>query len=222
MAVRGGRSRGRLIDVVSATDRDERESGRVLGHVVVAGGSPTEWAQMSTDQWRRRLDTLAAGGAAGGAHWVTLLPHGGEVLDERESTMLFEALDATGKVESSERWRPTRRVSRRDDGLVVIVDPSPDGHQRFADAVASVCASGITEVDEAALSRAILDPAGEEPDLVVVLGRPDVLPTSLVWELAYSELVFLDLGWEALEATHIESAIDDFNRRHRRFGGLDS
>lgn len=220
--MRGARSRGRLIHVVSATDRDERESGRVLGHVVVAGGSPLEWAQMSTDQWRRRLEVLAAGGAAGGAHWVTLLPHGGEILDAMTAAKLFDALDATGKVESSEMWRPSRRVSRRDDGLMVIVDPSPDGHARFADAVASVCATGADDVDEAALSRAILDPAGEEPDLVVVLGRPDVLPRSLVWELAYSELVFLDLGWEALEAVHIESAIDDFNRRHRRFGGLDS
>ena len=61
-----------------------------------------------------------------------------------------------------------------------------------------------------------------EPDLALILGRPDTLPTSLVWELAYSELVFLDIDWSALQAGHLEMAIDDFNRRHRRFGGLDS
>ena len=208
--------------MVTATDR----SDRVLAHVVVAGGTPWEWAQMSSDQWRTRLEVLAAGGAAGGAHWVTLLPHSGATLDAATSARLYDALDATGKVESSDQWRHARRVARRDDGLMVIVDPSPDGHQRFAEAVAALCDAGVATqvdgVDEAMISRAILEPAGEEPDLVVVLGRPEVLPASLVWELAYSELVFLDLAWGALEAVHLESAIDDFNRRHRRFGGLDS
>jgi len=212
--------------VVSVSDRRGRESGQdpggLLSHVVVAGGTPREWAQMSTQHWRTRLDLLAAGGAAGGARWVTLLPHGGDALDAAAAAAMFEALDGTGKVEWSEHWRPSRRASRRDDGLTVIVDPSPDGHVRFADAVAALSSSGVVEVDEAMISRAILAPAGDEPDLVVVLGRPDVLPTSLVWELAYSELVFLDLAWESLNAGHLESAIDDFNRRHRRFGGLDS
>jgi undecaprenyl diphosphate synthase len=44
----------------------------------------------------------------------------------------------------------------------------------------------------------------------------------MVWELAYSELVFIDLSWWEFDASHLELAIDDFNRRHRRFGGLDS
>lgn len=226
MSAQPGTGRGRLKAVVSVSDRTGREPdqdpGGLLSHVVVAGGTPWEWAQMTTQQWRTRLEVLAAGGAAGGAHWVTLLPHGGDALGDSVSAAMFEALDATGKVESSERWRPSRRASRRDDGLTVIVDPSPDGHARFADAVAALCASGAVEVDEAMISRTILEPAGDEPDLVVVLGRPDALPTSLVWELAYSELVFLDLAWESLNAGHLESAIDDFSRRHRRFGGLDS
>ena len=211
--------------MVTVQGRAERDADRVLSHVVVAGGTPLEWAQMTTEQWRARLEVLAAGGAAGGAHWVTLLPHGGPDLEPGVSAAMFAALDATGKVHASERWRPSRRASTRDDGMTVIVDPSPDGHARFADAVAALCASGAGvggAVDEAMISRAILEPAEDEPDLVVVLGRPDSLPSSLVWELAYSELVFLDLAWGALDAGHLESAIDDFNRRHRRFGGLDS
>ena len=67
-----------------------------------------------------------------------------------------------------------------------------------------------------------MSPADVEPDLVVVFGPPDQLPTSLIWELGYSELVFLDLKWDDLSASHLELAVDDFDRRHRRFGGLDS
>jgi undecaprenyl diphosphate synthase len=43
-----------------------------------------------------------------------------------------------------------------------------------------------------------------------------------VWELAYSELVFLDVAWTDVNAEHVEMAIDDFLRRDRRFGGIDS
>jgi undecaprenyl diphosphate synthase len=68
----------------------------------------------------------------------------------------------------------------------------------------------------------LLQPAEQEVDLVVVMGPPHRMPESMVWELAYSELVFLDIAWSDLNSSHLELAIDDFNRRHRRFGGLDS
>ena len=106
----------------------------------------------------------------------------------------------------------------------MIIDPRPDGHERFAGIVEALRRDGVdpSTLTEESLSRAILKPAEIEPDLVVVLGPPDVIPDSMVWELAYSELVFLDLGWGQLTSSHLELAIDDFTRRHRRFGGLDS
>ena len=57
---------------------------------------------------------------------------------------------------------------------------------------------------------------------VIVLGPATQMPASLVWELAYAELVFFDADWHALDAEHLEMAIDDFTRRDRRFGGVDS
>ena len=51
---------------------------------------------------------------------------------------------------------------------------------------------------------------------------PTQLPPSLVWELAYSELVFLNVPWSQFDAEHVEMAVDDFERRERRFGGVDS
>jgi len=67
----------------------------------------------------------------------------------------------------------------------------------------------------------LLAPASTEPDLVVVLGPSDRLPSSLVWELAYSELVYLDVAWADLAPDHLVAAIDAYRHRHRRFGGLD-
>jgi undecaprenyl diphosphate synthase len=43
-----------------------------------------------------------------------------------------------------------------------------------------------------------------------------------MWELAYSELVFLDIDWKLCQKDDIELAVNDYQRRDRRFGGVDS
>ena len=56
----------------------------------------------------------------------------------------------------------------------------------------------------------------------MVLGPPTRLPPSLVWELAYGELVFVPVALaRAAAPTTSLAAIDDFAGRRRRFGGLD-
>ena len=195
-----------------------------LDHVVVAGGTPSEWAAMGAEEWVSFVSAFAAGASAGGAHWVTVLPHHGAPMSESEATSFGSALEGAGKFVEVRSAHGVRHVWRNDAGVSVVVDPSPDGHVRFAATVESLRSRGVDPgtVDEAMLSEAILDPVESEPDLVVVVGPPDLLPDSLVWELAYSELVFLDIGWRDVTSNHLELAIDDFNRRHRRFGGLDS
>lgn len=207
-----------------ASSHGDRAQEQGLGHVVVAGGTPEEWLAMSVAQWQERLSALARGAGAANAHWVTVMPHHGVRLDADEFARFAGILDATGKVAVLDYGAQGRFVWRTDTGLSIIVDPDADGHDRFAAVVESLRATGTdpATLDEDRLSGALLAPATEEPDLVIVLGPPSLIPTSMVWELAYSELVFLDLSWGALNATHLELAIDDFNRRHRRFGGLDS
>ncbi|CAB4568131.1 unannotated protein [freshwater metagenome] len=200
-----------------------------LAHVVVAGGTPQEWLAMSPEQWSVRVATLLEGASIEGVQWITLLPHHGEVLSLDERNQLKGDL---GHRHNSElvgleivaAGHGERYVIRNAAGTSVIIDPSPDGHVRFAATVESLRVSGVDpeDIDEEFLSRAILAPAIAEPDLVIILGPPDLIPESMVWELAYSELVFLDLGWDDLTSSDLELAIDDFTRRHRRFGGLDS
>jgi hypothetical protein len=192
-----------------------------LAHVVVAGGTPQEWLSMSTEQWAMRISTLLEGASIEGVQWITLLPHHGLALSVSECALLKKGLP---HVETVPVGHGERYITRNDAGTVVIVDPWPDGHTRFAATVEALRASGVDPdtIEEGLLSQAVLAPAEAEPDLVIILGPPDLIPESMVWELAYSELVFLDLGWDDLTASDLELAIDDFTRRHRRFGGLDS
>lgn len=195
-----------------------------LAHVVVAGGTPLEWFNMSTEEWLARVTAVARAASAEGARWVTLLPRHGESLTPEQLNGYQKLLMSVPGMSVVHVAHGERFVWKKDSRLRVIVDPIVDGHQRFAATVEGLRQRGVSpdQVSEASLSVAILDPATDEPDLVVVLGPADEIPQSMVWELAYSELVFLNLEWSKFESTHLELAIDDFNRRHRRFGGLDS
>ncbi len=197
--------------------------GAELGHVVVAGGTPHEWLAFSDAQWRDRIDVLTAGVARAGTRWLSLYPFNGASLTAGEIGRLGESIVSLGKVENIGDESAPRWVIGSDDGLSVCIEPEPDGRRRFARVVSSLKrVDKHDHIVESRIAQGVLAPSPREPDLVVLLGPPTRLPTSLVWELAYSELVFLDLGWTKLSAADLELAVDDFTRRNRRFGGLDS
>lgn len=184
-----------------------------LSHILLCAGTVREWAETTVEAWRERIRLIAGASSAGGAAWATIVPNGGQ--DPVGAATVCEKL--VGELDGV-RYAD-RVVLHSDDGVTVIVDPLADGRTRIANAVTRL---GSRVVSEQRLSSVLSAPAPGEPDLIVVLGAADLLPASLVWELAYAELVFLDAPWSALDSEHLEMAVDDFRRRNRRFGGLDS
>ena len=190
-----------------------------LAHVVVAAGTLDDWRGFDQGQWNRRLSDLINAVEPEGVRWLTLVPVSnastegiGGVSDSNSSTLL-------ATIDKALRAQRSR--------VQLIVRPEVDGRDRFARVVRQLHETdqlrGVhATTSEEMLAKALLDPADVEADLVVVIGPPDTLPTSLVWELAYSEIVFLDIPWTEVSAEHIQMAVDDFRRRNRRFGGIDA
>ncbi len=87
-----------------------------------------------------------------------------------------------------------------------------------ADALAGkIDAAAVTDAAfEARLSTGGL-PA---PDLVVRTSGEQRLSNFLLWESAYSEFVFPDVLWPDFTPDHLQSAIDEFHRRERRYGAV--
>jgi Putative undecaprenyl diphosphate synthase len=185
---------GRVTTAASSTDDDG-----ALRHVMVVGGTLAEWGELDDAQWAERVEVLGRVAERAGARWLTLRP--------------FE------RGAESAHARPVHHDVIERGGCTVIVDPTPDGRDRLVVALRKLAENG--RLDEGAVAAALLSPAATEPDLVLVLGTPEWLPSSLVWELAYCELVYLDIAWADLRAEHLLQAIDAFRHRHRRFGGLD-
>ncbi len=57
-----------------------------------------------------------------------------------------------------------------------------------------------------------------DPDLLIRTSGEVRLSNFLLWQLAYAELVFLDVLWPDFAAEHLDVALDAFARRERRFG----
>lgn len=183
-----------------------------LNHVLVVGGNVEQWELMEKDGWAHYVDSLRAAVEHVGAKWLTIYPHSGSRAHSSNHGVLARIADAVGgKIEHNKVVVPGKTT--------VVFDSCADGRERFVHAVNSM-AEGVIKEDK--LAQAILQPAIGEPDLVVIFGSPEQLPESLVWELAYSELVFLQTQWPKCNSEGIELAINDFQRRDRRFGGVDS
>lgn len=179
-------------------------SGTLL-HLLVVGGTLDEWARFGAEDWARRIELLGCVAARHRAQWVTLRPYASGI-GSSESTMARSETAVRGETAIG--------------SCVVITDPTADGRVRFATAMATLPPD--ESVNEASVAAALYDPADSEPDLVLVLGPPTALPPSVVWELAYAELVFVDVDWRDLDEAIVEDAIEEFSVRRRRFGGLDN
>ncbi|MDR7032657.1 undecaprenyl diphosphate synthase [Mesorhizobium sp. BE184] len=90
---------------------------------------------------------------------------------------------------------------------------------RLANAVArgEIAAEAITmETFSSALDTSDIP----DPDLVIRTSGELRLSNFLLWQAAYSELVFLPCYWPDFSRDHFAEALRDFSGRQRRFGGL--
>ena len=59
-----------------------------------------------------------------------------------------------------------------------------------------------------------------DPDLIIRTSGEQRLSNFLMWQAAYSELVFVPMHWPDFDRTALENAIAEYAKRERRFGGL--
>ncbi len=77
-----------------------------------------------------------------------------------------------------------------------------------------------SQITEQAISDA-LDTAGiPDPDLLIRTCGEERLSNFLMWQLSYAELYFTDAAWPDFTKEELEKAVDAYNHRERRFGGL--
>ena len=76
------------------------------------------------------------------------------------------------------------------------------------------------QMDEA-MFDSYLDTAGiPSPDLLIRTSGEERLSNFLMWQLAYTEFYFTDVPWPAFSKEELQKAVEKYNGRDRRFGGV--
>lgn len=76
----------------------------------------------------------------------------------------------------------------------------------------------LEDIDENVISQRLTTAGMHDPDLLIRTGGEQRVSNFLLWQLAYSEMVFLPIFWPEFDANHLRMAIEEFSRRERRFG----
>ena len=76
------------------------------------------------------------------------------------------------------------------------------------------------DINEAMVEEC-MDTAGiPDPDLLIRTSGEQRLSNFLLWQLAYSEFYFTEVPWPDFDKAELEKAIEAYQKRNRRFGGL--
>ena len=117
-------------------------------------------------------------------------------------------------------------LTRENDKLTLVVAFNYGSRQELARAaqrIAGEVAAGRLSTDAITpeLLGRHLDTADlPDPDLIIRTSGEQRLSNFLLWQAAYSELVFLPIYWPDFDRAALENAIGEYRRRERRFGGL--
>ncbi len=112
------------------------------------------------------------------------------------------------------------------DGMVLNLALNYGGRQeivtaarRFAEDVAAGRMKP-EELSESLLHAYLYEPDLPDPDLLIRTSGEMRLSNFLLWQLAYAELYVTDVLWPDFRKADLLEAIDAYQRRHRRFGGV--
>ncbi len=94
------------------------------------------------------------------------------------------------------------------------------GRKEITDAVNRIISEGKKTVTEEELGRYMYRPEIPDPELVIRTSGEFRVSNFLLWEIAYSEFYITDVYWPDFNEDEYRKAILSFNKRDRRYGGL--
>ena len=182
-----------------------------------------EWITMyafSTENWRRPVDEVRY---LMGFN-ESLLMRRRDELNEKGVRIRF-----AGRRD----WRVPKRVLRRMDEATELTKDNRrctltmafnyGGRAEIIDAVRSIVAEGVKadKIDERLIAKHLYYPDMPDPDLVVRTSGEYRISNYLLWQIAYSELVFPEVLWPDFRRSHLYDAVLEYQNRERRYGGLE-
>lgn len=128
------------------------------------------------------------------------------VLDEEIQTLMKDAEDESANA----------------TGLHLNIAINYGGRDEIVHAVKNIISSGIDakDITEQTITDSLYTAGQPDPDFIIRPSGEYRLSNYLIWQSAYAEYWFSDILWPDFRPKDLEKAIDEFNKRNRRFGGV--
>jgi undecaprenyl diphosphate synthase len=134
-------------------------------------------------------------------------------LDEEGVRMRFIGRREGVSEELLQQMDWAEEVTRRNTRMTLFVAFNYGGRAEILDAAERYAGGGEEE-----FARHLYAPAMTDPDMLIRTSGERRLSNFLLWQCAYSELVFSDALWPDFDRADLEAALGEFEQRQRRFG----
>ncbi len=119
----------------------------------------------------------------------------------------------------------SEKLTSTNTGLTLLIAINYGAQAEIVSAVQIIAAQvargevAVDAIDEAMITQHLFTADVPDPDLIIRTSGEQRLSNFLLWQAAYSELVFVETLWPDFDRAALEDAISDYQNRERRYGG---
>lgn len=114
------------------------------------------------------------------------------------------------------------------DGLTLVIAVCYGGRAEIVHAIKEISSRiakgemAVDDISEKLLEDSLYTSGIPDPDILLRPGGEKRISNYLLWQCAYTELIFTDTLWPDFKQEDLDNAIEEYNKRERRFGKLSS
>ena len=175
----------------------------------------------STENWKRPLEEVGAIMRLFGEYLLKAYDY-----QKENNRVVFLGDRSALDPKHQELMNDIETRTRNNTGMTLNIAVNYGGRAeivRAAKALARKVAQGdmtVEQITEEAMSNEMYTRGQKGPDFILRPSGEKRLSNFMLWQAAYSELVEMDVLWPDFTREDLDRAIQEFNRRSRRFGGV--
>ncbi len=120
----------------------------------------------------------------------------------------------------------TQKALSKNNGLTLILALSYGGRTEIVESVRSIAAKvkngqiDAAEINEKVISEHLYTHKWPDPDVLIRTSGEMRVSNFLLWQISYAEFVITQTLWPDFRKAQFFEALEEYARRHRRFGGV--
>lgn len=143
----------------------------------------------------------------------------------QENDICFRSIGRTHELPSAvqKELQLVEDETRRNNGMKMVIALNYSGRLELVDAVNKLLRKGTRHsISEEDIAHGLYTEDLPEPDLLIRTSGEMRISNFLLWQIAYAEIYVTDTLWPDFGKSHLLEALLDFQRRDRRYGGIQS